>query len=264
MHYEGLINRDEHASRIRELSLWIELAHELQTDMIAIPSSFLSPDDISDDINLIVSDLREAADLCAAASPPIRVVYESLCWGTRVDTWESCWDVVERVDRANFGIVLDSFNIAGRIYADPSHPSGKTLDAEIAVQESMERLVARVDPKRVFYIQIVDAERLQEPLVEGHPLYNAEQPCRMTWSRNCRLFYRETEHGAYLPVKEIATAIFNGLGFEGWVSLELFNRKMADTDPSTPEELARRGAASWDNLVADVKLRVDEPRISSS
>lgn len=257
-HYEGLLDRSVHEEHIEKLDLWIDLAHELGTDIIQVPSSFLPASQVSDDMDLMVSDLQKIADIGAAANPPIRYVYEALCWGTRVNLWEQSWEIVKRVDRPNFGLCLDSFNIAGRIYADPTSPEGMTTNAAEVVTKSMERLVREVDVKRVFYVQIVDAERLLSPLVEGHAFYNSEQPPRMSWSRNCRLFYGEQDHGAYLPVKEIAEAFFHKLGFEGWVSLELFNRRMNDTDKDVPQELAQRGAISWAKLVQDLDLNTEK------
>lgn len=256
MHYEGLLDRNKHQERIHEIKLWMQLAHILQTDIIQVPSTFLSHDQISSDTNLIASDLRELADLGLQQTPVIRFAYESLCWGTYVDKWELCWDIVQRVDRPNFGICLDSFNILGRIYADPKSPSGKNIDAEQAVEQSVHRLVEQIGPhkEKIFFIQIVDAERLDEPLLPGHAFYNAEQPSRMSWSRNCRLFYGERERGAYLPVRDVAHAIINEIGYDGWVSMELFNRVMSSTDADVVEELAERAAASWDNLVSDLHL----------
>ena len=226
-HYEGLLDRKAHSEQIEKLHFWIELAHELGTDMLQVPSSFLPASQVSEDMDLIVSDLQELADIGAAASPPIRFVYEALCWGTRANLWETSWEIVKKVDRSNFGLCLDSFNIAGRIYADPAAETGKTENAEEVVRRSMERLVKEIRPNisKVFYVQIVDAERLSSPLVEGHAFYHPEQPSRMSWSRNCRLFYGEKEYGAYLPIREIAETIFHKLGFDGWVSLELFNRR---------------------------------------
>jgi 4-hydroxyphenylpyruvate dioxygenase len=257
MHYEGLLDRAAHARRLEEFKLWLELAHEMETDLIAIPSSFLPAEQVSDDMELIVSDLREAADLAAAANPPLRLSYEALAWGTRVSTVEESWDVVRRVDRSNFGICLDSFNIAARLFADPAAESGTVgtpKEALAGVMGSMARLVAEIDPAKIFYVQIVDGERLEAPLVKGHPFYQPDQPPRMSWSRNCRLFYREGDKGAYLPVREIAWAIFQEMGFDGWVSMELFNRRMSDKGEEVPEELAMRGAESWKRLVDDMKL----------
>jgi 3-dehydroshikimate dehydratase len=256
-HYEGLLDRDLHARRVDEMRVWMQLASALGTDLIHIASNVLPQDQVSADMSLHVSDLRELADLGAQQDQTIRLSYEALAWGARVDTWEQSWEIVQAVDRDNFGLCLDTFNIAGRIFADPSSRTGCTPDAEEAVHRSIERLVETVDVSRLFFVQVVDAERLREPLVPGHAFYDASMPARMAWSRNCRLFYGEQT--GYLPVREIATAIFQGLGFEGWVSLELFNRRMSQEDKEVPEELARRGAISWGKLVRDTKLRVEEP-----
>jgi 4-hydroxyphenylpyruvate dioxygenase len=260
MHYEGLLDRRRHDERIEEMKLWMELAHILGTDIVQVPSSFLSRNEISSDTSLIVSDLRELADLGLQQTPVIRFAYESLSWGTYVDKWELCWDIVQRVDRPNFGICLDSFNILGRIYADPTAESGRTNNAEEEVRESIQRLVSRIGPhkEKIFFIQIVDAERLERPLLPGHPFYNAEQPARMSWSRNCRLFYGESEKGAYLPVKDVAHAIFNEIGYDGWVSMELFNRVMERKDHGVVEELAARAGISWENLAHDLQLQTGD------
>jgi 4-hydroxyphenylpyruvate dioxygenase len=256
MHYEGLRDRRRHDERIEEMKLWIQLAHILETDIIQLPATFLSREETSPDTNLIVSDLREVADLGLQQTPVIRFAYESLCWSTYTDKWELCWDIVQKVDRPNFGICLDSFNILGRIYADPAAESGCLQGAEEEVRESLRRLVDRIRPhkEKIFFIQIVDAERLYQPLLPGHPFYKAEQPARMSWSRNCRLFYGESEYGAYLPVKDVVHAILNEIGFEGWVSMELFNRIMERKDHGVVEELAVRAAISWDKLQFDMRL----------
>lgn len=259
MHYEGLLDRHHHNQRISEMKLWIRLAKVLNTDIIQVPSSFLPTSQISSDINVIVSDLREVADLGIQEDPPIRFVYESLCWGTYVDKWEQCWDIVQKVDRTNFGICLDTFNILGRIYADPTSSSGKNLNAEQVVKTSIQRLVQQIKPhkEKIFFIQVVDAERLSSPLQPGHPFWKEEQPARMSWSRNCRLFYGESERGAYLPVKEVVEAIIKDIGYEGWVSMELFNRVMEKTDEGIVEELAERAAVSWGKLVRDLNMSLE-------
>jgi len=259
MNFEGLVDRQQHARRVEELRVWIQLAHVLGTDVIQIPSNFSPADQVSDDLDLHVADLAKVADIGAASEPPIRFSYESLSWGTRADTWERSWEIVQRVDRPNFGICLDTFHIAARIFGDPESASGMAPDGEQAVKESIQRLLSTVDVSKIVYVQVVDAERLAEPICETHPFYSPEQPPRMSWSRNCRLFYGEYSRGAYLPIREISAAIFQGLGFEGWVSFELFNRRMSDEDHDVPEELASRGAVAWAKFVRDMKLRVDGP-----
>ena len=251
---EGLKDETEHTSRIIGLKRRLEIAHILGTRLILIPSSFLSPHLLTSNRNILVADLQEVAELGAQQDPTISFAYESLCWGTYVNTWDSCWDIVRRVDRPNFGICLDTFNIAGRVYADPATSSGKTPNADTDIYASVERLIKTIDVEKVFLVQVVDAERLAEPLIKGHNYYNPEQTARMSWSRNCRLFYGEEDRGAYLPVKQVALGIFQGLGFRGWVSMELFSRSLTRPELTVPAEHAERAAESWKKLVKDCTM----------
>ena len=252
--YEGLLDRNARDRMLREkLPLWFRLADILGTDLIQVPSNFLLRDKetgenrTTGDVSIIVSDLQELADLGLRHSAPIRFAYEALAWGNHIDTWEQAWDIVQRVDRPNFGICLDTFNLAGRVYADPSSPTGKTPNADAALRASIARIPATVDPAKIFFLQVVDGERLTEPLDENHEYHVPGQPVRMSWSRNARLFPFEEDRGGYLPIAEVARSFF-ATGFEGWVSLELFSRTLADPDPSTPREHARRGMESYRKL----------------
>jgi 4-hydroxyphenylpyruvate dioxygenase len=160
---------------------------------------------------------------------------------------------VRRVDRPNFGICLDTFNIAGSVWADPASVTtadGKTANADAALQATLAKMLEVVDVDKVFYVQIVDAERMRHPLVPGHAFYVAGQPARMSWSRNARLF--AFEEGGYLPVLPITKTILDGLGYRGWVSMELFSRTMADPDPSVPAEHARRAGQAWKKLQREI------------
>lgn len=250
MHYEGLLDRSEHAARIEKIKLWFEIAKVLGTDTIQIPGNFLGTDKITGDLELVVKDLRELADMGLQQSPTVRFAYENLCWSTFFDTWEKAWDLVERVDRVNFGMCLDTFNIAGRVYADPASSDGKTPNAEEDMKRSLEEMVKRVDVKKVFYIQVVDAEKMREPLVKGHPFHVDGQPPRMSWSRNARLF--AFEEGGYLPVLDVTKAIIQGLGYKGWVSMELFSRTMAEAGEEVPKEHARRARVAWEKLEKEI------------
>lgn len=223
-------------------------------------------------MDVIVSDLQELADKGLEHADKdlglgnIRFVYEALAWSNHVDTWEKSWDVVRRVDRPNFGICLDTFNIAGRVYADPAHPSGKrTPGADEDLEASIRRLRDAMPEirEKLFYVQIVDGERLWLPLDEKHPYYVPGQPARMSWSRNARLFAFEEDRGGYLPVLDLAKVILGREGgddgndeggFEGWVSLELFSRTLADPDSKTPRDHALRGRVSWKKLVKALGL----------
>ncbi|KAH7274891.1 hypothetical protein MRS44_006859 [Fusarium solani] len=266
MHFGGLVDRDQHSKRIGELQLWFELVHALGTDLILFPSSFLSEDEVTDDMDLIVADFVEAAEMGLQQEPVVNFAYEALCWGTRTDTWEASWDLVQRVDRPNFGVCLDSYNILGRIYADPASPTGRTSDCEQATVDSIKRILSDIDITKVFLVQVADGERLSAPLDTSHPFYNPEQPARMSWSRNARLFYGEPQYGGYLPCKQLLRTVIQGLGFEGWLSFEVFNRRLAEPDAAVPEEMARRAAESWVKMKAELGLRTEDemqPRLQA-
>ena len=251
-HYEGILDNKHRTRRFAELEHFMELANIMGTDLVLIPSSFLPEAEVSSQEKVLVTDLVAAADLGARMQPPIRIAYEALCWGTRVNMWEQSWEMVKRVDRPNFGLCLDTFNILGGIYADPASPTGKTAHAEQVVSESIQRLLKNVDVERVFLVQIGDGARLSEPLVPGHFLYNESQPTRMSWSRHARLFYGEQNLGAYLPVREIMVAVLGRMGYRGWVSHEIFNHRLGDTDNGIPEEMARRASVSFEKMLRDV------------
>lgn len=251
--YDGLKDRKRHVERVEEMRLWIQLAKILGTDLIMIPSAFLPEDELDPDF--IVSDLQEIADLGLKEERIIRFGYESLAWGTYIDTWEKCYEVVSQVNRSNFGIVFDTYNIAARVYADPTCPTGRTPNAESALEASLQRMRQTIDPSKIFCLQLVDGEKLKKPLIAGHEFYDPSQAARMSWSRNCRLFYGEQALGAYLPIRQIANVIINDLGYDGWVSAEFFNRVMGSKESSIPEQLARRGQLSWKKFVHDLNLR---------
>lgn len=204
------------------------------------------------DIDIVVRDLQEIADLGARQNPPFKFAFENLCFGTFFDTWEKAWDVVARVDRVNFGLCLDTYNIAGKEYGDPLSPTGMIENADARFRESMKKMARTVDPAKIFYIQVVDGTRLSVPLDENHEFYVEGQKPRMSWSRNARLFVCEEERGGYLPALEVVRAITDekeGLGYKGWISMELFNRSLCVEGEEVPREHAERAMRSWWRMV---------------
>jgi 4-hydroxyphenylpyruvate dioxygenase len=248
---EGVLSADAKAKKLEELKLWFNIARILGTDIIQIPSTFQT-DGFTGDLDDIVKDLREIADLGAQQNPSFRFAYENLCFGTFNSTWESAWAVVKGVDRDNFGLCMDTFNIAGRGWADPAREDGRQENADAVFRESLKKMVKEVDVNKIFYVQVVDAERLSQPLNENHPFHVDGQAPRMSWSRNARLFICEEERGGYLPVIEVLKAICDeetGLGYKGWISMEYFNRSLVEEGSEVPVEHARRAMESWRRLV---------------
>lgn len=253
--YEGLLDRQKHDQLIEKIHVWFRIVKELGTATIQIPANFLPKDQLTGDMNVIVGDLRKLAELGLQEHPQVRFAYENLCWSTHIDTWEKAWEVVKQVDRPNFGLCLDTFNIAGLVWADPTSPDGKTPNADEDLKNSINRMVKEVDLSKVFYIQVVDAEQMSSPLVEGHPFHVSGQPPRMSWSRNARAFAYEEDRGAYLPVEDVARAIIHDMGYKGFVSMELFSRTMSEAGEHVPAEHARRGMVSWAKIVDRLELK---------
>ncbi|EXJ89000.1 hypothetical protein A1O3_02064 [Capronia epimyces CBS 606.96] len=247
MHYEGRLDPVSHQTAIQNLHFWIRLAHRLGTDLIQIPSNFLPSSYCTGDRTRIVADLRQVADIGLDASPPIRFAYEALCWGTHIDTWDAAWSIVLEVGRPNFGTCIDTFNLAGRVFADPSSPSGLVPHAWDDLQRSISKLRAELPRAigKVFYVEVCDGERLDKPLLPGHEWYDPEQPVRMSWSRNARLF--PFEKTGYLPVLEILKVVCKA-GYSGYISFELFSRTANEAGREVPDKHAQRGAVAWKKL----------------
>ncbi|KAK8006869.1 41 kDa peptidyl-prolyl cis-trans isomerase [Apiospora arundinis] len=186
--YEGLVDRAETA-RLQEqvLPLWLEIIQILGTSTILVASNFLGPDPVtgkarthSGRLDVIVDDLRDMADRAALCSPPVRIAYEAIAWGNEINKWEQAWEVVQLVDRPNFGLALDTFNMAAAVFADPTTETGMIEDSAASAQSGMQatlhRMATELDMTKVFVVQIADGERLAEPLRSGHPFYVAGQP----------------------------------------------------------------------------------------
>nr|URY50833.1 3-dehydroshikimate dehydratase [Penicillium parvum] len=251
-HYEGLRDLAKHALRLDELRHWVQLCKILGDDLfILIPSSFLDPSEITGDRHRLVADLAQAADVAF----PVRIAYEALAWGTYINTWEDSWDIVVRANRPNLGICLDTFNIAARLWADPISLSGRLpAHADDDLQHSMACLVKEIPPQRVYMVQLADGEKVhpQTPFLHASPL-----PTLLAWSRNARLFPCEEERGGYLPIQRVTEACLDGLGYTGWVSMEVFSRTTQEDSLSVPYEHAARAKRSWERVLQRMEKRND-------
>lgn len=204
--YEGLTDRNEHARKIEKLKLWFRIVKLLGTDIIQIPTNFLT-ENVTGDMDLIVQDMVEIVDLGLQENPPVRFVYEILAWGTYIDTWDQMWEVAKRVGRPNIGCCVDMFNIAGRAWADPASITGTTPNTTSDLKESIERLVRMVDVQKVFYIQAVDAKRILSPLTEGHPFHVEDGQHVCPGAEMCDFSYT-SKKGPDIPLSSMLLAQF--------------------------------------------------------
>jgi 4-hydroxyphenylpyruvate dioxygenase len=251
--YDGLLSKERHQEKISKLHVWFKIAKTLQVDIIQIPSYFWSQG-ATGDFKVIASDLRELADLGAKETPPIRFAYEPMAWGAHVDLWQQGWEIVKLVDRPNFGMCLDTFQILAKVWGDVTSKTGQVENADQILENDIKEFLRTVSLDKIYYVQLSDAERLETPLSPSHPWYTANLKPNMTWSRNARIFPLEEDLKGYLPVLRLFKAWIFDWGYRGWVSMEIFNRSMSDPDPAVPQSHAQRGAESWRKIIKELKL----------
>jgi sugar phosphate isomerase/epimerase len=242
-------------TRLQLAKHWLEIARLLKAPYLQVPSIFTN--DCSRDAKVITTEMQALADLASATKPTVSIAYEALSWGTNHSTWESALDLVNSVNRPNFGLCMDTFHEATKIWGDPSSPSGKQMYAEERLRDSLRRFVRDCPLEKLFYVQLSDGERFDPPYSVMHPWAVLGEAKEFTWSRHARPFPFESEFGGYLPVGEIARAWIVEMGFKGWVSMEVFDRRLRDGSVSV-EAAARRGVESWRKVQAEME---EKPRL---
>jgi 4-hydroxyphenylpyruvate dioxygenase len=131
----------------------------------------------------------------------VRVAYEALAWGRFVDDYEQAARIVRLADHPRVGVCLDSFHILSK---------GHNPQA-----------IETIPADKIFFVQLADAPILSMDV--------------LSWSRHHRLF--PGEGGFDLPA-------FMGhlmrTGYDGPISLEIFNDTFRQSDPHETAVDARR------------------------
>lgn len=146
-----------------------------------------------------------------AARYGVRIAFEALAWGTFVSDYRRAWRIVQLADHANVGICLDSFHILSLAH-DPSE-------------------IAAIPGEKIFYLQLADAPVLDMDV--------------LSWSRHHRLFPGE---GAFDLVEFVDLVV--GTGYDGPLSLEVFNDTFRQTDPGQTARQALRSLRQLEDAVA--------------
>ncbi len=146
-----------------------------------------------------------------AAAHGVRIAFEALAWGRFVDDYRRAWRIVRMADHEAVGTCLDSFHILSRGH-DPA-----------AIEE--------IPGSKIFFLQLADA-----------PLLTMDV---LSWSRHHRLFPGE---GAF----DLGAFVGHVLrtGYDGPLSLEVFNDIFRQTDVARTARQARRSLIWLEDLVA--------------
>lgn len=269
--FEGYRDTGRREEGFERAAAWFKVLKALDCQMLQVGST--DDPDTSADYDLIARDLRQLADEAAAQDPPIRIAYEMWAWGSHVNTWEHTWEVCKRVDRPNFGLCLDTFQICARAYADPCSPTGllqhPQTPADSTLAGSLQALAATLPPAKIFYLQISDGSRNVAPDALSQsaqeqgisPLYawsNAWRP--VPFMDEAVLGETEVERGerrfgGYLPVLDVCEAVLK-TGWRGPWSFEVFYEKdMARDDPGVPSKWTRAAMRSYELIEERLRAR---------
>src|SRR5919201_370201 len=187
--FEGLEGH-LHEYKVDVAKAMLEMCRALGSRVLLVCSS-ASPH-ASDDAERLARDLRKLATL--AVPLDIRIAYEALSWGKHVSEYPQAWEIVQRAERHNLGLALDSFHILA---------TGTTLEA-------LEELA----PAKIFLVQLSDVlwQETRSP------------PERMETARHSRVFPGGGVHSEKLV--ELVRAL-DEMGYRGDYSFEVFNDERA-------------------------------------
>lgn len=157
-----------------------DVMEQLGTELLLVCANISA--DASADLALRAEQMALLAE--RAARRKLRIAFEALAWGGAVRTWPQVWDIVQRANRPNLGVALDSFHT-------------------LAIRDDWQG-IKDIPGQRIFFMQLADA-----PWVNTDPL---------THSRHYRSFPGQGE----MDVAGFVGAVLDS-GYNGPMSLEIFS-----------------------------------------
>ncbi|SDR62152.1 4-hydroxyphenylpyruvate dioxygenase [Rhizobiales bacterium GAS113] len=157
-----------------------DLMQELGAPLLLVCSN-VAQTTLDDDARA-TAQLRELAE--RAAKRRLRIGYEALAWGARVNSYAHAWRLVEKAAHPHLGLILDSFHT-------------------LAIKDDL-GAIAAIPGERIFFVQLADAPRLSMDV--------------LSWSRHFRCFPGQGD----LDISGFLSAVLEA-GYSGPLSLEIFN-----------------------------------------
>ncbi|GAA6035528.1 hypothetical protein JCM8097_000300 [Rhodosporidiobolus ruineniae] len=236
--FEGFLDDEERRTSYAYAQGILAICPVLGIDLVLCCTTSTPAPQTTGDLDRCAADLAWLADRAAELNPPVRIMHEGLSFAAHRRRWQDAWAVVERANRPNLGLCLDSFNTLALEWADPYQESGRLSDdVHEKLEKNMEELVRRVPGDKIYLYQVADGRFMSPPLT---PPTDPSIPPIRPWSRSHRLFPCEQHLGGYLPVARFSAAVV-ATGYTGPWSLEVFNDSLAEKGESVPKEHARRG-----------------------
>ncbi|KAM0315333.1 hypothetical protein ACHAPQ_011605 [Fusarium lateritium] len=213
---------------------WIKVMEAAGITLLQVGSS--DSEGIASSFDDLAADLAELADMLAEKG--FSIAYENWCWATHAPTWKTVWEIVQKANRPNIGLCLDTFQTAGLEWADPTKTDGLAEassheERETRWRKSLDDLAATIPGDKIYLLQISDGYKMDPPIEDKKDESGSRPRCR--WSHD----YRPLPYdGGYLPVKDMLHAVLK-TGFRSWLSVEVFDGiKGEDTDMNAYTEKA--------------------------
>lgn len=178
------------AWNLKRAGRFLDLAASVGAPLLVVCANTRA--DTLDDADLAAADLVRLADM--AAERGLRVGYEALAVSHTVRTYTRAWEIIERADRPNLGLVFGAVHTLA---------AGSNFGA-----------LETIDPKRIFLVHLADAPAMKMDV--------------RLLSRHFRLFPGQGE----LPIPDLYR-LLRKLGYYGPVSLEIFNDQVRAMSPNT-------------------------------
>ena len=245
---EGIKDPAERGAALDLVAKRFPFMRAFDTDLVFMCANIRTDSGVTSDLKTVARDLAELGDMAAAYAKAdggrmLKIGYEGLSWATR-NTWSATWEAVRFANRPNVGLIIDAFNVLAVEFADPYNPGGhgriySTFEESIGIlADSLSALAATVPGDRIFFFQCGDAELMNPATFLPPP--DPEVPALLPWSRSHRLYPLEQSRGGYMPV-ELVTAAVLATGYQGPISLEVFNASLNMPGNDVPPVHATRG-----------------------
>ena len=183
--FEGLSGH-LHAYKVDVAKAMLQMCDAVGSRLLLVCSS--TSVHATGDLDVLAKDLAKLATLAVPFG--IRIAYEALSWGRHVNEYPMAWEIVERANRSNLGLALDSFHILAT----------KTTQDELEF----------VFPDRIFLVQLSDFmwQEIRSP----------EE--KINTARHFRVFPGEGVHG-----DDVAALVrrLDAMGYGGDYIFEVFN-----------------------------------------
>jgi 4-hydroxyphenylpyruvate dioxygenase len=199
------------ARNLRRAEAKFAVMERLGAEVLLVCSSVSG--EAPDDDAVTAAQLAQLA--ARAQAHGVRIAYEALAWGRRINTYEHAWRVVELAGHPALGTCLDSFHILSR-GGDP-------------------RGIEDIPGEKIFFLQLADAPRTPMDVLQ--------------WSRHYRCFPGQGGFDVASLTEHAVRA-----GYRGPLSLEVFNDVFRQADAGRTAVDAMRSLMALEEEAGLVEL----------